>query len=134
MTLLDNIRARIAAATPGPWQYDGFVQDSTVNLSVYPCEKYDPNVEMQPIVDKTPALASDIHSEGDAEMIANAPSDLAALVSIIDAVLEKHTSKQETYFGGGQATICRECRFEYPCPTVQTITGVESGDSYRGLG
>lgn len=69
---LDAVKARLAAATkvyPAPWIADGFYTE-------------DPDQVWS--ADKDYAVAYDVMGEGVAEFIANAPTDLAALVAEVE--------------------------------------------------
>lgn len=102
---LDAIKARADAATPGPWHDNlrdipGSVGRLRAGWMVGAYEVViGPGMAARPF---------------DAEFIAHTRTDVPALVAAVEAVLALH-----------QRTIeypeCKECGFEYPCPTVTAI-------------
>lgn len=119
MSRLDDIKAREAAATEGPWFYRPLVlgAPSTTVMSG------DRQVGYFSVGQAIPT---------DATFIAHARQDIPWLVERIDAVLALHTPF-EWSFGYGPVRSCRECMrlgaqestSAYPCPTVRAL-GVES--------
>jgi hypothetical protein len=107
---LTGIEARLNAATPGQWfanrYYVGAGEDPT-----------DPDAEI--------AKAS---FKPDAEFIAAAPTDMAALLNAVNAALELHRSVQvffPDYVDGYYE--CDQCMEAYPCPTVTAINAALEG-------
>lgn len=77
------IRARLAAATEGPWEVD----DRTSALPrVY---STDPDVD-------TPPMIAEVHNVHDAVLIAHAPTDLAALLAERDDLASENQRLRDT--------------------------------------
>ena len=132
MTLdLDPIRARLAAATPGPWEYRPFTEidpDGAFDLAHVVAD--DPD---DPAGDQVSVCASIMRP--DADLIANAPTDMAALVAEVERlrvavwrVREVHSLQVSSVWG----EVCEECvdayterHKPYPCPTLRAAEGVE---------
>lgn len=76
MSALDQIRARLEAATPGPWHVDGepyevkslvqYAREGEVIVGTY--------------------ISDVVERDEDATFIANAPTDIARLLAALDAV------------------------------------------------
>lgn len=75
MKKLDEMRARLAAATPWPWDCDGFADGDVVNLSIYEG------------TNQGRVIAADITTHGDADLLRYAPTDMGKLISAIEAGL-----------------------------------------------
>lgn len=73
-TRIDAIASRLAAATPGPWIYE-----PSEALHGIPDSQTHYVTDQAAIADDDPPLCS-LHSKADAELIANAPDDLAWLI------------------------------------------------------
>ena len=143
---LAEIRARVEAATEGPWEWLAHTTVDGDKWAVFHGES-------------TPALA--MNNDGwapDAEFIAHARTDLPALLAAVEAVMKRHRkmpvyewcsfdlpSGQECHLGDdahielsngewGHANIveawtCEECLHDtddyipdWPCPTIRDIT------------
>lgn len=89
MTRLDEIEARLAAATPGPWRADqcGGGEESFSGSWVCPGGHangvWSNPAERDVLRDETSL------SSPDAELIAHAPEDIAALLAVVKAVRTK---------------------------------------------
>lgn len=73
MNALDPIRARLAAATPGPWANYG-----NLGHEVYAVNAHED--------DEPGYVAEAIPRKSDAEFIAHAPTDMARLLAVVEAV------------------------------------------------
>ena len=104
--VLDGIKGRLAAATPWPWEVrtDDLTDD----------------------VDVVHATCGQKHlprTYADAELIANAPVDVARLTRAVEAVLELHVPVMED----GEPVGCSCCDWEsegnwgWPCATLAAI-------------
>lgn len=83
MTHLKDIAARLEAATPGPWH-------AVRNFSAASVRAADPYTRLGfHLVAQVPRRGAD-RPIGDAELIAHAPADLAALLGMLKAVRELH--------------------------------------------
>ena len=119
---LTEIEARLAAATPGPWEArDGLYDGKYV---VGPREAGD--IAKGPIQLFSPTFWTK-RSARNAELIAAAPADLAALVAVVREVEEIH---RRVRLSDGR-WICAICPTVtpsgalvptlYPCPTVVAV-------------
>ena len=123
---LDAIKARVEAATEGPWGWSGRVAPV---LSGYAGTSYRYSKEV---------IEAEHHGECgcrsdcqlevtvdplDAEFIAAARSDIPRLVAALESVLELH----QPYITRSAWQTCNECwnsgtaEIVYPCPTVTAI-------------
>ncbi len=138
--LLDEIQARVTAATPGPWE----VTDANEGMHEYGPMWMVTNDEFHNPsgADDEPWLAVEMHvgDKEDAEFIASARTDVPRLVSALRAVLDEHHPDRAD---GGQT--CSRCgdwsdgydvggmfvaiEMAYPCPTVRAITDALAGES-----
>ena len=124
MTLyLDPIRARLAAATPGPWEVDECSEETTVIVA---------GSDLTIICSE---LWQGWEGTQDAALIANAPTDMAALVAEVERlrvavwrVREVHSLQVSSVWGEG----CEECvdayterHKPYPCRTIRALGGAE---------
>ncbi len=110
---LDEIKARAAAATEGPWVNDsteiGRPFPGTDTIDVWVAESCHPN-------------GDGIDGEADAEFIAHARTDVPTLVAAVEAVLALHKR-----VGWDNGDCCFDCSDHlgdpilYPCPTVTAI-------------
>lgn len=133
---LSEIEARLAAATPGPWEADTYPvrkrSSKTGRVLAYRPE------------DGTRGSVSVVPSDGvygvmdgpDAELIAHAPADLAALVKFareVERLHKPHPDGGQGYDSAGEYVwfdqVCQTCgqHDEYgvpwPCPTAQAVQG-----------
>ena len=132
MTLdLDPIRARLAAATPGPWErMPAEVSDTR------PADCYD-------VWGGDDWLCASVHHTN-ADLIAHAPADLAALVAEVERLRETVQRVREMHQPRPYADddlravapslpefVCDHCRGKsdsavpYPCPTLRALDGAE---------
>lgn len=75
---LDEIRARLQAASPGPWR--AHEEENRVPV----CPTVDPDLSLLGIdVDGTAV----VYSQADADLIIHAPADLADLLAEVDQLL-----------------------------------------------
>lgn len=116
-TRLAEIRARVDAATEGPWEVIPTVGNAVV--------ADDGDGYWTDVADR-------IETEADAEFIAASRTDLPALLAAVEAVRALHmpveVEPSETICAGcstlrGQGETARYFPFtEYPCPTAQALT------------
>lgn len=159
---LDAIRARLNAATPGPWEAgnywhiqgaercpcrpewgDAVIQRMSINgrmmlahrhRMIAPFDKH--VIYTEPYKDGHPrsvVVTTDEYgaiAPEDAEFIANAPTDIAHLLAVVDTALTLHpaTRVHEVRDGWGvmaTSTLpgCPTCRTSGPCPTRVALTG-----------
>ncbi len=78
---LEPIKARLAAATPGPWGFH--VLPQPVGITVATIHSEQGPRETCWTVDLPPEIGG-MGTEKDAEFIANAPEDIAALVAEVE--------------------------------------------------
>ena len=106
MNRLDKIEARADAATKGPWVCTLNGDESEVTYANAPITWDDHGGE--------------VFTEGDAEFISHARTDVPALVAALKKVLELH---QETTISLGHGLLQRQCvcGSAWPCLTVAAI-------------
>jgi hypothetical protein len=108
MNRVEEIRARLAAATPGPWGPGTKQSDTVVSLNPgVPVSKDEANWYGAPFIGES------MH-EVDRELIANCPGDLAYLLDLLGAVSP-----------GGAYACCGEPR---TASDVCASCAVESGE------
>ena len=87
---IEAIRTRLQAATPGPWEWEGESKEDWPQSDNSLVTAYVPEGEKwrEPLVSGWGYDASGIsvHKDADGELIANAPTDIAYLLNIIDQV------------------------------------------------
>lgn len=88
MTRLDEIEARLAAATPGPW-FDGMGTHGNPADGPEFCEVRTKSTDERTRGITIAELPLDKGAAQDAELIAHAPADLAALLAVVKAVRTK---------------------------------------------
>ena len=111
-----GIRQRLEAATPRPWH----AYNEGIGWEIHEGDDHTPEcVEINDEFRET-------FRRRDAEFIANAPTDIAALLAFIDAALALH---HPCDCGGSsphdwrKVPHCDDCGMPLPCPTVQALTG-----------
>ena len=126
---LRAIRARVDAATEGPWEAFG----TTVGAFTGPGDcggcsgllspEHEPSCYWSEIAGA---------SEPDAEFIAASRTDLPALLAAVEAVMELHAADED----GDCAECIRRAQGRgdqsYPCPTIRALTAaLETQDTTR---
>lgn len=115
MTTLKEIRDRLNAATPGPWE-------ATANGRVLGPPRPQHANERD--------IADTALQGGDAEFIAHAPEDMSCLLDALEAVQAVHEPIDAVMYSGEQAhkvQVCTGCGQDdgnwqqYPCPTVRAV-------------
>jgi len=135
--VLDGINTRLAAATPGPWavEYDNNDDyEAGISYGDFPyCIRGPRNVSLtaseleKPFWQDHKNRVSEVSemSEDDAQLIANAPTDVARLTRAVEAVLELHTPRESPPLSFREIIqgkqLCDSCLQPYPCPTVAAI-------------
>lgn len=114
MKHLDEIRERLAAATPGPWHFDTDADDYL----------------MSPAGEVPPSLAN-------GKFIGHARQDVPRLLAALDGVLALHQPERGTVYDSDygetkEMDYCETCSdsqwldeasaVAWPCPTVATVT------------
>jgi hypothetical protein len=97
MDRLSEIEERLANATPGPWVVEG-LGDWVGPIGI-------------PVAPDDGGL-----TVPDAELIAHAPADLAALVAVVREVEALHRRRVERPNAG-----CLQCGQIWPCPTAAAV-------------
>ena len=120
------IEARLAAATPGPWSFHILPQPVGITAATIHSE-HGPR-ETCWTVDLPPEIGG-MGTDKDAELIAHAPSDLAALLAEVErlrgqneAVREHHVPVDANYYAA-KVTECCSCPGPWPCPTIRALGG-----------
>jgi hypothetical protein len=119
---LTGIEARLHAATPGPWVSEPVEQGMFADI------------ESRVSGMRGYILLSHVDGEAgqaktaDAEFIANAPTDITALLDAVRAVLAIHKPGRWASVDPGCVT-CRENGnpLAWPCPTVKAINAALEG-------
>ena len=122
---LNRIRKQADNATEGPWEHEpppGPGEDPMRPICVYPKEDGGTLAYVQPL-------------EADAEFIAHARTDVPWLLEqvelrdkVLEAVLEMH--KRQLSPDGDFCTECFPDYWDWPCPTVATITRALEGGNH----
>jgi hypothetical protein len=117
---LTEIEERLKAATPGPWE--PYQSENFEPLSVAKRVRHPGMTEMH-------YVASWVNKAADQAFIANAPTDTAALLSAVKAVLAIHKPTRWAMVDPGCVT-CREngTPLAWPCPTVKAINAALEGN------
>jgi hypothetical protein len=84
MKALDEIRARLAAATPGPWKAN---DDGTIDGSEYAEVICRGQVDCMAYCAGGTSVIEGDNLKADADLIANAPTDIARLLAALDDLL-----------------------------------------------
>ena len=119
--VLDGIKERLAAATPGPWEFDG------AEITTVPDYESDNPTPWKAVMDCEVSCGSYCYGgsvamsigDDDRAFIAAAPVDVARLTRAVEAVLNLHAP--DTY---GECRCCADGPgffHRYPCPTVAAV-------------
>ena len=125
---LDEIKARAAAATGGPWKWDNrrvpTLNGMAGSRDVYRYETEVIEADHNGECGCRSACQLDLTvGPADAEFIAHARTDVPRLVAAVESVLELH----QPYITRSAWQTCNECwnsgtaEIVYPCPTVAAI-------------
>ena len=110
MNQLEEIKARLATVTPGPWSVS-LNSARTANLLLIHS-----GTEQEDRLGK-------IFDDDDAFFIAHAPETQAKLIAALEAVEVQHPREVlDVHEGYGAETWCPSCRVHWPCPTAKAIT------------
>lgn len=129
MKALDEIRARLNAATPGPWAH--WYEAGDIEVYAGDAENHGPVIAAS--VRPNGGFRQEPYANGaehDAELIANAPTDLDQMERALRGVMVVHDWTM--HCGNPRHTrmdatcdqceaVCTACGEAYPCPTVTTI-------------
>ncbi|MDE2096433.1 MAG: hypothetical protein KGL39_04245 [Patescibacteria group bacterium] len=118
---IESIKKRLAEATPGPWEL--------VKAPVPRNYPGDPWIDLYPVErgGGTVYIARFEYAEGDADLIAHAPTDLAALIRVAEAASEFLDSEPHVKWRG----ICEFCGRDWPCrhgSLQQALAALEAGE------
>lgn len=103
---LSEIEGRLATATPGPWEVEEKFSLTSIRMQ-------DPKARLGfRLVAQVPRRI--VGENADADLIARAPADLAALATAVKAVRALHHPNRHE-------TSCQECLGNWPCPTSEVI-------------
>lgn len=122
---LAQIKARLTAATPGPWDFEPF----DGSFGVYALEQRD-NGDYPAVVGY--ASEGESGTEADAEFIAAAPTDVARLVAAVEGVLGLHKpiKKWEPYEGAGYTFATQEEALRAGGDLDLGVVAIEAGPQY----
>ena len=116
---LDPIRARLAAATPGPWENDGGGEVGQHWSSPQPLASI-VSTEVSCMAYCYGGSAAGVIRDEDADFIAHAPTDIAALLAEVER-LRKHISIIERRCCDGCVEGCRDD--DTSCPGCRAARG-----------
>jgi len=124
MSRIDEIEARLAAATPGPWEAVTDDHRRSKEHSVWADSKSD-------------YVAEWVATRADADLLANTPADLAALVKFARDVAALHVAgdpecphpHHDPVRCPDAVVPCAECDRDYPCPTARALAELDGGAS-----
>lgn len=111
--MLEEIKARLAAASKGPWSVVGGDEGYGVDSLDIPITWDDHGGE--------------VFTYENANFIAHTPEDLSALISVIERVQEIHAPSAghnpecECGIEAGAGKRCVVCFEVYPCATIQAL-------------
>jgi hypothetical protein len=112
--LLSEIEERLSNATPGPWDWvPSAVEGGSHVLGVVGESGF-------PVLRTSPYAPP---RQRDADLIAHAPADLAALVAVVREVAALHT--RDTW------SDCGRCHVAWPCPTAAAVQKLEEAADGR---
>lgn len=115
---LAQIRERVAAATPGPWE-----------IARYPHSGGRIFVGVED-VSMPRRLIADAFNEGDREFLFAARTDMPRLIAALDAVLAMHKPMDPKGIGHPDGLLCSCMQgFHGNCLTVRAITDALGGES-----
>ena len=109
---LQAIEARLAAATPGPWDFDTIPETGESRVVV----RSNTGDSMLDVSVATHGVRAE-----DSEFIAHAPEDIRAL---LDAVKEVKALHRPYLDSSSVVETCGNCLQRYPCTTIRAL-GVE---------
>ena len=121
---LEPIKARLEAATPGPWDF--YVLPQSVGITTATIHSEHGPRETCWTVDLPPEIGG-MGTEKDAEFIANAPEDIAALVAEVEQLREQVEAVKALHMPVDvklyAATVkeCALCPGPWPCETIRTL-------------
>ena len=119
MNQMEEMKARLAAATPGPWMKDPD-EPTHILKPDKPGSSWDGTV--------IATLQRDdfgLFEEANADLIAHAPETQAKLIAALEAVEALHARHLGNWTDPSgipwTGDHCAECRDEWPCPTATAI-------------
>lgn len=127
---LDRIRARLEAATNGPWRWRGglMAEGSERTYAGYP-QIIHGNVDGQPALIAETFDGHEDEAPPHAEFVANAPTDIAALLSALAAERAKRTALENFIRGTHYnrtvidgPSVCVRCGEPWPCSTFAALS------------
>lgn len=123
--VLEQIKARAAAATPGPWEWEGKQDVSFPQSENSLIVQGDPEREVLGSWGYD-AWGINVENPADAEFITSAREDVPRLVTALDAVLALHPRSRNKRWVGfpradKQEAYCVADEEAWPCATVQEI-------------
>ena len=119
---LDPIKERLAAATPGPWRVWHDPDPSKVRSTAVETAWCYGDIEGD-----TELITDYLPTGADAEMIANAPEDIAALVAEVERLREQVEAVKALHVPVDvklyAATVkeCALCPEQWPCETIRAL-------------
>jgi hypothetical protein len=144
MSTLDQIEARLSAATPGPWAWRNTSEPYLmgVRTRIVMAFRRMGTQGAQPQFRDAHGLLVDAGRENindfpDAALIANAPADLASLAAALRAIqalhrpYRTHNALSNPEFWYEVCTVCADSEGDarlWPCPTTKAMADLLGGD------
>ena len=133
MSELDEIKARLAAISPGKWEVsvgasadgteDVTTRDQKTEFLSLAVNDDESQLWMVATDEVIPAVTGDgARAQANAEFIAHAPETQAKLIAALEAVGALHVREVlAVHEGYGVEAWCPPCREHWPCPTIAAI-------------
>lgn len=130
MSMLDEIEARLVAATPGPWENEGAGEVA---------QHWSRPSPWGPVVSTEVSCGSyclggsskGVVNDADADLIAHAPTDLAALVAVVRVAQKFHQPRTHLDPSGATWQVCVGCisyaglHQPWPCDIGRALVELE---------
>ena len=117
---LAQIRARVEAATPGPWgwarvnHWSEWTDRSLAGVDLHPGGVQRPHEVLRATPGNPPGPA-------DAAFIAHARADIPALLAAVEAVLALHAPREQAVLSDPDC-LREECDHDFACPLTGSVT------------
>jgi hypothetical protein len=100
MDRLNEIKIRLAAATPGPWELSTIQPDAVISKDTVALEMLRPDIRQKELGWYGGAFVGESLSPNDRDLVAHAPADLAYLLGIAEAALVIADSREAFNYTG----------------------------------
>ena len=122
---LQAIEARLAAATPGPWKTQDFVDAPPEDAGSAVVKQGNGGLVAYAL--RSGAVEHEWYDkpqcDADAEFIAHAPEDIQALIDVVKAVKRIHAPEvvQVSTADESMIDLCWCCKEPHPCDTARAL-------------